>query len=73
LKIEPTHSTTSGKTLAARGNFRENYGQSGIPVSDLFQQWPSTVDENGDSCASMKSNFIRRKQKGQTKEWINKG
>jgi len=55
MKMEPTQFNNNGNTLGSPWAFR-NYGQSGIPVSELFPQVAACVDE---LCVvrSMTSNF----------------
>ena len=43
-KIEPTQFNNIGNTLASPWNFKQ-YGQSGIPVSDLFPETAKHVDD----------------------------
>ena len=43
-KIEPTQFNNIGNTLASPWKF-QNYGQSGIPVSDLFPEMARHVDD----------------------------
>ena len=43
-KIEPTQFNNIGNTLASPGKFKQ-YGQSGIPVSDLFPETAKHVDD----------------------------
>ena len=54
-KREPTQFNNSGNTLASPWNFR-NYGESGIPVSDLFPNVAKHVDDLA-VVRSMTSNF----------------
>lgn len=54
-KIEPTQFNNIGNTLASPWKFR-NYGQSGIPVSDLFPHIAQHVDKLA-VVRSMVSNF----------------
>jgi Protein of unknown function (DUF1501) len=44
MKMEPTQFNNNGNTLGSPWKFRE-YGQSGIPVSDLFPHVARQVDE----------------------------
>ena len=55
MKMEPTQFNNNGNTLGCPWKFR-NYGQSGIPVSDLFPHLSGRADE---LCVirSMMSNF----------------
>ncbi|REJ67072.1 MAG: DUF1501 domain-containing protein [Planctomycetota bacterium] len=54
-KIEPTQFNNIGKTLASPWKFR-NYGESGIPVSDLFPHIAQKIDDIA-VIRSMTSNF----------------
>ncbi len=55
MKMEPTQFNNNGNTLASPWTFK-NYGQSGIPVSELFPHIGGCID---DLCVvrSMTSNF----------------
>ncbi len=55
MKMEPTQFNNNGNTLASPWSFK-NYGQSGIPVSELFPHVGRCID---DVCVvrSMTSNF----------------
>jgi hypothetical protein len=55
MKMEPTQFNDNGKTLAGPWSFK-NYGQSGLPVSELFSHVAECAD---DLCIirSMTSNF----------------
>jgi hypothetical protein len=55
MKIEPTQFNNIGKTLMSPWKFK-NYGESGIPVSDLFPNIAKHVDEFA-VIRSMTSNF----------------
>jgi hypothetical protein len=55
MKIEPTQFNNIGKTLASPWKF-QNYGQSGIPVSELFPNVARHVDSLA-IVRSMTSNF----------------
>jgi hypothetical protein len=55
MKIEPTQFNNVGKTLASPWKFRK-YGESGIPVSDLFPHIAKHVDDLA-VIRSMTSNF----------------
>ncbi len=44
MKMEPTQFNNNGNTLGSPWKFRQ-YGKSGIPVSDLFPQVASCVDD----------------------------
>jgi len=55
MKIEPTQFDNVGSTLASPWKFRE-YGESGIPVSDLFPHVAQHVDDLA-IIRSMTSNF----------------
>ncbi len=55
MKIEPTQFNNIGKTLMSPWRFR-NYGESGIPVSDLFPNIARHVDDLA-IIRSMTSNF----------------
>ncbi len=54
-KIEPTQFNNIGNTLASPWKFQQ-YGQSGIPVSDLFPEMAKHVDDMA-VIRSMTSNF----------------
>lgn len=54
-RIEPTQFNNIGNTLASPWQFRQ-YGQSGIPVSDLFPETAKHVDDMA-VVRSMTSNF----------------
>jgi hypothetical protein len=55
MKMEPTQFDDNGNTLGSPWEFR-NYGQSGVPVSDLFPHVGSCVDDLT-IIRSMVSNF----------------
>jgi hypothetical protein len=55
LKMEPTQFNNNGSTFGCPWRFRQ-YGESGIPVSDLFPRVASHVDEMA-VIRSMVSNF----------------
>jgi hypothetical protein len=55
MKMEPTQFNNNGNTLASHWTFQQ-YGQSGIPVSDLFPHVARHVDEMA-VVRSMTSNF----------------
>src|SRR5690606_10545834 len=55
MKIEPTQFDNVGNTLASPWKFRQ-YGESGIPVSDLFPNIAQHVDRMA-VIRSMTSNF----------------
>src|SRR5688572_29012599 len=44
MKMEPTQFNNNGHTLGSPWKFRQ-YGQSGIPVSDLFPHLATCVDD----------------------------
>src|SRR5207244_6026176 len=66
MKMEPTQFNNNGNTLASPWSFK-NYGQSGIPVSELFPQVAQCVD---DLCVirSMTSNFSEHRSEEHTSE-----
>jgi hypothetical protein len=55
MKVEPTQFNNNGNTLGSPWAFR-NYGQSGLPVSDLFPSIASCADDLA-VIRSMTSNF----------------
>src|SRR5256885_7193581 len=55
MKMEPTQFNNNGNTLGSPWRFR-NYGQSGIPVSDLFPHVGACADDLA-VIRSMTSNF----------------
>src|SRR6266404_2201709 len=44
MKMEPTQFNNNGSTLGSPWEFK-NYGQSGLPVSDLFPHIASCADD----------------------------
>ncbi len=55
MKMEPTQFNNNGNTLGSPWTFR-NYGQSGLPISDLFPCIGSCADDLA-IVRSMTSNF----------------
>src|SRR6266550_8544680 len=55
MKMEPTQFNNNGSTLGSPWQFK-NYGQSGLPVSDLFPHIASCADDLA-LIRSMTSNF----------------